>query len=687
VAGAALVALLGLAGAAGLVWRGRAPTLEPARGATSATATSTAASSSRGAAPLLRADTRLACPPLEASDPADIWLGAAVASAVCRRAGLALGDPLTRALAPADLLDLPRVPTSGSVPYDDASARGRALARAREHGMVWLDGRVARRDGALHASFTLRDGGDAGDAGDAGGLALASWSSSGSIVEIERHSIDTLRRQGQLPGNLPMHPELARWYLLPDARAALAHRDVVQARADGRRTQEACVSLREALPKGASLLHELVCSATPANVALGSLPLEHLPAVLAVQSPPEAEARALAETLTRAGARASSPYARARLARGEALAWLAARDNARALDAALRATGAAPFHRDGFMTLYWATFTRAETARLGAHFASWHPDDAVAWERVAFSREYGSPTNVMALERAATLVPHNVSAVTDVAVLLAAAGRHDEARGWAARLLGHDDGRRTAGEIIVAIATASEGRFDDAARQVVELLGKLPALGRYEHQDFYLAGFTYYLAELLGRSSELGASFHRRFVLTEPPKVLTGRAEAAWWTLSSALSLCLMAERATAAACVRRLQALEGAAPLVASQTDARAVALAMQLSGGPRADEARRLIGGVADTLTVVQMPFLSHLPGDDEVSVRIDEAEMRLAGWFHGATMAHVRQARRAFTRGEHARARALATTVVRAWSTVDHPPAATDEMRALLRRLPSP
>jgi eukaryotic-like serine/threonine-protein kinase len=61
-----------------------------------------------------------------------------------------------------------------------------------------------------------------------------------------------------------------------------------------------------------------------------------------------------------------------------------------------------------------------------------------------------------------------------------------------------------------------------------------------------------------------------------------------------------------------------------------------------------------------------------------------MKQAGELNGATLGHVRAARRAYARGDRARARELAERVVKAWSVADDEPPALAEMRRLLVKL---
>jgi hypothetical protein len=74
----------------------------------------------------------------------------------------------------------------------------------------------------------------------------------------------------------------------------------------------------------------------------------------------------------------------------------------------------------------------------------------------------------------------------------------------------------------------------------------------------------------------------------------------------------------------------------------------------------------------------------GAADLAERVDEEAMKRADELNGATLGHVRAARRAFARGDRTRARQLAEQVVKAWAVADEAPPALAEMRKLIARL---
>jgi hypothetical protein len=71
----------------------------------------------------------------------------------------------------------------------------------------------------------------------------------------------------------------------------------------------------------------------------------------------------------------------------------------------------------------------------------------------------------------------------------------------------------------------------------------------------------------------------------------------------------------------------------------------------------------------------------GAAELAEQVDQEVMKRAGELNGATLGHVRAARRALARGDQAKARALVEQVVDAWARADDVPPAVAELRGLV------
>jgi hypothetical protein len=74
----------------------------------------------------------------------------------------------------------------------------------------------------------------------------------------------------------------------------------------------------------------------------------------------------------------------------------------------------------------------------------------------------------------------------------------------------------------------------------------------------------------------------------------------------------------------------------------------------------------------------------GATDLAELVDTEVMKRASQFHGATLGHVRAARRARQRGDRDRAHLLAEEVIHAWSLADEVPPVLAEMRALAAKL---
>lgn len=669
----AVVALAGCAalgvalGLPGIVARLRGgPSEEPAPG-----------TSRRSNATLARApiDGVVACPPL-AVERGEPWLGAAVASRLCARIGNALGDPLGGVRVPADLLGAKRHPDTSAPadPWADPSLRAHAVDVARKGGTRWLDGEVELVRGQLHVRLTLRAPG-------ADGAVLASTERSGSFPTLDVELVDDLRAAGVLPDDARAHAELARWSFCRGARCLTALFDVELALREGRPTDQACASLLTPLPK----THPLRGLARPCVEGesarlLAERSLEELAALDMRRSPQDAAA--LAERLRAERLRATEPYARAALALAEARAFLRSQQSDSAYQAALASIAENPHDARPFYVVTLANQSRDAGSVLGRFFVTWHPDRG--WGASAAS--LGSDDALRWLGRAALLSPTNVTETADLATMLAARGRCDEARGWAARMSTISKEQRVMGDTVAAICASAEGRLADAEVAVMALFARMDRFGSLAQQDLYLSAFAFLLDDVRGRDGQLGDAFFARFVEPEPPRLDPAGAS---WLVPSSLSLCLRARADVARRCVARLRALDERGFFSSSHRSAKRYLAGAEALARDDVDGARRelrLIASALDVEGLLFAPMVTLLSaGDDDLARRIDAVEMTLAGWLAGATPAHARAALRAEKRREHREARELATTVISAWSKVDQPPRHVAQMRALVARLP--
>ncbi|HEY6180212.1 MAG TPA: hypothetical protein VIX73_37480, partial [Kofleriaceae bacterium] len=154
-------------------------------------------------------------------------------------------------------------------------------------------------------------------------------------------------------------------------------------------------------------------------------------------------------------------------------------------------------------------------------------------------------------------------------------------------------------------------------------------------------------------------------------------------------AICATAPPAASARCFARVRALRGRlSGGTTEETDA-------LLRGAERyaarefdaaAAAWRPLLGGSAPLAAMLPDAMAEVFDATDnaEIAERVDQAVMQRGAEFGGATMGHVRAARRALLRGDRARARSLANQVVVAWQFADQAPPALTEMQHLVRRL---
>jgi hypothetical protein len=141
--------------------------------------------------------------------------------------------------------------------------------------------------------------------------------------------------------------------------------------------------------------------------------------------------------------------------------------------------------------------------------------------------------------------------------------------------------------------------------------------------------------------------------------------------------------------CLRRLRELVDRQYFVAVPVTAKEIldcaTASVELPPNAAADACRSLL--TRGVTTLAGLPFLVDVfdrAGLPDIAERIDPLPASTEAW-GGASLAHVRAARRALARHESRKARALAQQVVEAWTDADVALPVVAEMKALLARLP--
>jgi hypothetical protein len=318
---------------------------------------------------------------------------------------------------------------------------------------------------------------------------------------------------------------------------------------------------------------------------------------------------------------------------------------------------------------------------------AWEPWNDNGWLMQGLSA--ADPTAALRpLRRAYDLTPFNAQVAGALADKLFAAGKREEARGVALAVgSGKYPVNQVESEILLLRFDASEAQFRTAlegAHGAFDISAK--DAGWVRAQRFDAAWRALEVASILDRAGKLADELVQRFLVPDPP-LLDGSALPVPARIAA---ICALASAPVAKRCFARLQALRA------------------QLSGGitPGTDDFLRgaehyanhefaeaatawrpLLrnGGALASVLPDAMARVFDLAGDIELAVQVDDAVMRRADEFHGATLGHARAAWRAFQRGDRATARALASTVIKAWQVADETPPAVAAMHRLLERLP--
>jgi hypothetical protein len=239
--------------------------------------------------------------------------------------------------------------------------------------------------------------------------------------------------------------------------------------------------------------------------------------------------------------------------------------------------------------------------------------------------------------------------------------------------------------ILVRVDT-SEAQFGPAfaeARKAGEISEADP--GWVRAQRFEVAWQALELAVLLDRATEVADWMVARFLDPEPMLL------DANWTFVPIRTPAICALASAPGGCFTRLRELQPRLAGATTHDTNNFLVGAEAYSRGNYREAARAwrplLDGGelLASALPGAMAKVFDET-GAPDLAEQVDQQVMKRAGEFHGATLGHVRAARRAQRRGDVERARRLAEQVVQAWSRAEDEPPAVAEMRQLLAALPA-
>ena len=323
-------------------------------------------------------------------------------------------------------------------------------------------------------------------------------------------------------------------------------------------------------------------------------------------------------------------------------------------------------------------------ASLYRAWAAWVPEEPKAWERMAFGDRAVEPElRVSLMRRAYALAPGEPIWAFKLAEALVRIGRAEEARAIAGVLLRRGPDMDGPSQGVLVRVDAGEAHFSAAFERGQKLLATMDRYGAA--QDWLLVSVMLDTGLIMGKVAPLADAFARRFVLADPPRIgpdVSGRR----YVPDAFARVCANASRGVAKACFARLRELSATMPQEAPGAADKADMLGLERFGAGdlrgAADAWRSMVAGDVDRRLY---PVAFDAAGDADLAERVDERLIAAKdGNYGGASLSHVRSARRAMARGDRARAKQLAQQVVDAWGAADVPVPAVAEMKALLARL---
>lgn len=634
--------------------------------------------------PLAGEGSIVACPLLAASDKEGGtntgWLGAAAAALVCERAQIMLGGDPARTLVAAELLDLPREPGEDfpMLPFDDAAARDKTVAHARERAAAYIDGSVDF-DVDFHVSLVLRrkDGAEV-TKGDARGP---------SLLAAVRDAMTVLRPSLPTPQATPF---LATWWLGASVDAALDLHDlhVFDVNEDETSRRDQCKRVRARTDLGgmasfanalcANILFEppppmpTLDSTSPATLLTTAATLRFAPTT---DESARAAQRDRIKALSDASMKESSPLGRALLLGVAAeISYYALSDIQKSADGARGSIQASAklvdvranaWHRQAV-----ATGGGSNYYVLNAHGA-WLP-----WESFAHSNLSRMKNNEMGQAtpegmRRAALLGHSGFWPRNYAEYLVGHGKVQAATSYAVQL---------DSDYLRALILHAQGKPKAALDLATSALAALPARAENGGIAARLASVSIDIAQFLEVKTSAPADYYTRFMQPDPPALTHGIV-----TFFSSIGVCHAFDKPMGLACFGRLQTLFDAgwfgAALDGAKESLEAGRRAM-LGDYVGAAAAWRPIAhlGFAGEIVLAPMGRVFVLGGSDDVIAKLDAAVVAQGSTLPNADAAYVRAVSRAVRRGDMVTAKKLASEFVARWETADVVPPALVEMRKL-------
>jgi len=634
--------------------------------------------------------TIVACPLFEsrAPDEPSGWLGAAAAHQACDRLAVMLGGRVARTLAPAELLGLGSAPSDDDPrdPFVAPDARLRSLEAARARAGAWLDGRVEASGDGFTVTMALHTQRGASQPARGDGRYL---------LDALRVAMDRMVTRGDIVSATTLEPAMARWNPSDDIASLLALGDYTRALMAGGISDETAARfeahaarLSPPVVAWVRYLRDWQLSDNPTPVATPSSDTSTpygrvVTIVLRSATEPRVDREAL---LAEVAALRAEPGAEGDGAWALAACEAMVRQQAGDMDGARRVAlqGCAAWPRD----CDWTGVTMSSLGQSGAAAAAltraaWDPASPDAWNVVGVTAPPSAPgeRDTMAL-RAVLLGPELPLWTLLYAQHLVLTGRPVRARSLAARLSAGSPAQRESAEVVLDMVDMADGRFRAAVERARVQLERCGSAGNIGTHSFMLTTVGLNAALILGEGAAFADRYAERFALSEPHRLHPGH-----FTIPVVAEVCAFASRPVAARCFARLRELDRADWFAARLPNASMVL-----------DTAERFAAGDMEGAAAAYRPMLPIDPkpshhavmafdaiGETETASRMDAVRLGTGVSLHGATLAHLREARRAVARRDFVKARELARTVIDAWEVADAKVPAVEEMRALLAALP--
>ncbi len=619
----------------------------------------------------------LGCGVFEASgvtEPAG-WLGGAASALACRRMQWLLGGEEARVIPAPVLLDYPPGFSKDALedPYAGAEVRQKSLAAARTRASATLDGSVASSAAGFKVELRLL----AGDGTEVGrGAATAT-----ELDQAVEDASNALAASNAFVPATHTAPDVERALLVSDPEVGwLGDRNLflsdraacerVLGRSKqhplSRQTIEAGCRSKLGLPlPTAEVVIDRTSRATLLYTTMTRLSLNQ----------PFPDAPGLATELTTTAQAETNPDLKVALMQ---LAGLAASSSepSKYFTVANQATMEHPWSSAWCNLFAMSAVAPTPGAKLAASRAAkaWTPFDSSEWS-LDGHLEPDPEVSIRWIRRAHELRPNDESAALLFGRRLIQLDRFTEGRTIAASVMGRSARGRAGGTYLLVAADGSEG-FPGRAVETAKRFFETTELPAGDSQgDMKLATRSMMIAEVLDRQAEVADAWAERFVFPKTPRLVAEVPEP-----SELLRACFFVSRSKRKRCLENLDSrtAPNSAPMI------RSLVQGMKLAADGDAKGAVRVWRP-----WVQEVNLSTHMPvevfdeaGEPELAEKLDDNMIAQRGnhIVKGFGPQDLRKARRAWKRGDKAKARAIAKQLVDAWSGLDTEVPCMDELRKM-------